>query len=58
MGCSMSSLDLGSCDRVKVFRNDGRGGFEEVTRQWGLDNQLEDSTSITPTTTATVGSIC
>jgi hypothetical protein len=28
------------CDSLKAYRNDGRGGFEEVTRAWGLDEQL------------------
>jgi hypothetical protein len=28
------------CDHAKAFRGDGRGGFEEVTRAWGLDEQL------------------
>ncbi len=28
------------CGSLKAFRNDGRGGFEEVTRAWGLDQQL------------------
>jgi hypothetical protein len=28
------------CDSLKAFRNDGRGGFEEVTEAWGLDQQL------------------
>ena len=28
------------CDHVKAFRNDGRGGFEDVTELWGLDEQL------------------
>ncbi|RMH17580.1 MAG: hypothetical protein D6696_15475 [Acidobacteria bacterium] len=28
------------CDHLKAFRNDGRGGFEDVTRAWGLDRQL------------------
>ena len=27
------------CDHMKAFRNDGRGGFEEVTEAWGLDTQ-------------------
>ena len=28
------------CDSLKAFRNDGRGGFEDVTEAWGLDIQL------------------
>ena len=28
------------CDHLKAFRNDGRGGFEDVTERWGLDHQL------------------
>ncbi|MDY7093129.1 MAG: CRTAC1 family protein [Acidobacteriota bacterium] len=28
------------CDHLKAFRNDGHGGFEDVTRAWGLDEQL------------------
>jgi hypothetical protein len=28
------------CDHLKAFRNDGRGGFEDVTVAWGLDEQL------------------
>jgi len=28
------------CDSLKAYRNDGRGGFEEVTQRWGLDRQL------------------
>lgn len=28
------------CDSLKAFRNDGRGGFEDVTKAWGLDAQL------------------
>ncbi|MCP4205128.1 MAG: CRTAC1 family protein [bacterium] len=28
------------CDHVKAFRNDGRGGFEDVSERWGLDSQL------------------
>jgi VCBS repeat protein/ASPIC/UnbV protein len=28
------------CDGMKAFRNDGRGGFEDVTRRWGLAGQL------------------
>lgn len=28
------------CEPMKAFRNDGRGGFENVTRAWGLDGQL------------------
>ncbi|HSL83724.1 MAG TPA: FG-GAP-like repeat-containing protein, partial [Thermoanaerobaculia bacterium] len=28
------------CAPMKAFRNDGRGGFEDVTRAWGLDVQL------------------
>ncbi|MEM6455169.1 MAG: VCBS repeat-containing protein [Acidobacteriota bacterium] len=27
------------CDHLKAFRNDGRGGFEDVTARWGLDVQ-------------------
>jgi Flp pilus assembly protein TadD len=27
------------CDHMKAFRNDGRGGFEDVTAAWGLDAQ-------------------
>jgi hypothetical protein len=28
------------CGPLKAFRNDGRGGFEDVTQRWGLDHQL------------------
>jgi hypothetical protein len=28
------------CDHMKAFRNNGRGGFEEVTEAWGLHEQL------------------
>ncbi|MCB1055751.1 MAG: CRTAC1 family protein, partial [Acidobacteria bacterium] len=28
------------CDHLKAFRNDGHGGFEDVTAAWGLDEQL------------------
>ena len=28
------------CDHLKGFRNDGRGGFEDVSEAWGLDAQL------------------
>jgi len=28
------------CEPMRAFRNDGRGGFEDVTRAWGLDGQL------------------
>jgi hypothetical protein len=28
------------CGPLRAFRNDGRGGFEEVTAAWGLDAQL------------------
>jgi VCBS repeat protein/ASPIC/UnbV protein len=28
------------CGPMKAFRNDGRGGFENVTKAWGLDAQL------------------
>jgi hypothetical protein len=28
------------CGPMKAFRNDGRGGFADVTRVWGLDGQL------------------
>jgi ASPIC and UnbV/FG-GAP-like repeat len=28
------------CGTLKAFRNDGRGGFEDVARAWGLDAQL------------------
>ncbi len=27
------------CAGMKAFRNDGRGGFEDVSRAWGLDEQ-------------------
>ena len=27
------------CDSLKAFRNDGAGGFENVTARWGLDQQ-------------------
>lgn len=27
------------CDSMKAFRNDGEGGFEDVTKAWGLDVQ-------------------
>ena len=28
------------CDSMHAFRNDGKGGFENVTASWGLDSQL------------------
>ena len=28
------------CDHLKAWRNDGRGGFEDVSAAWGLDTQL------------------
>lgn len=28
------------CEPMKAFRNDGRGGFTDVTSEWGLDHQL------------------
>ena len=28
------------CEPLKAFRNDGRGGFEDVSGRWGLDSQL------------------
>ncbi len=28
------------CHPMRAFRNDGRGGFEDVTAAWGLDGQL------------------
>ncbi|HVS16442.1 MAG TPA: VCBS repeat-containing protein, partial [Thermoanaerobaculia bacterium] len=28
------------CGPMRAFRNDGRGGFEDVTTAWGLDAQL------------------
>jgi hypothetical protein len=28
------------CEPMKAFRNDGTGGFETVTAEWGLDGQL------------------
>ncbi len=28
------------CGSLKAFRNDGRGGFEDVTAAWGLDEQF------------------
>ncbi len=28
------------CQPMKAFRNDGAGGFEDVTESWGLDGQL------------------
>ena len=28
------------CDGMKAFRNDGRGGFEDVSERWGLAGQL------------------
>ena len=28
------------CDSIKAFRNDGEGGFQDVTGAWGLDAQL------------------
>ena len=28
------------CDHLKAFRNDGAGGFEDVTEAWSLDGQL------------------
>jgi hypothetical protein len=31
---------LHPCEPMKAFRNDGEGGFEEVTAAWGLDGQL------------------
>lgn len=29
-----------ACDSLRAFRNQGRGRFREVTREWGLENQL------------------
>ncbi len=34
------SSTLDPCGSLKAFRNDGRGGFEDVTSVWGLDSQL------------------
>ena len=28
------------CDSMHAFRNDGKGGFENVTEAWGLSSQL------------------
>jgi hypothetical protein len=28
------------CDHFRAYRNDGKGGFEDVTERWGLSNQL------------------
>jgi hypothetical protein len=28
------------CDSFKAYRNDGEGGFEDVTETWGLSNQF------------------
>lgn len=28
------------CGPLKAFRNDGRGGFDDVSQAWGLDGQL------------------
>jgi ASPIC/UnbV protein/VCBS repeat protein len=28
------------CGPMKAFRNDGKGGFENVTKAWGLDSQF------------------
>ena len=29
-----------ACDSLRAFRNEGRGRFREVTRAWGLEDQL------------------
>jgi len=29
-----------ACDPLRAYRNDGQGGFEDVTRAWGLNGQL------------------
>jgi len=34
------SSSSGPCDPIQAFRNDGRGGFEDVAAAWGLDTQL------------------
>jgi len=34
------SSSMHPCEPMKAFRNDGRGGFEDVARRWGLDGQL------------------
>ena len=28
------------CDHIKAYRNDGEGGFEDLSKAWGLDEQL------------------
>jgi hypothetical protein len=33
------SSSLTPCGKLKAFRNDGRGGFEDVTSAWDLDDQ-------------------
>jgi hypothetical protein len=34
------SSSMHPCAPMKAFRNDGRGGFEDVAARWGLDSQL------------------
>ncbi len=34
------SSTMDPCGPLKAFRNDGRGGFEDVAAAWGLDGQL------------------
>jgi len=34
------SSTMDPCDHLKAFRNDGRGGFEDVSTAWGLEGQL------------------
>jgi hypothetical protein len=34
------SSSSGPCDPIRAFRNDGHGGFEDVSAAWGLDHQL------------------
>ncbi|HEX5759517.1 MAG TPA: FG-GAP-like repeat-containing protein [Thermoanaerobaculia bacterium] len=34
------SSSMHPCEPMKAFRNDGRGGFEDAARRWGLDAQL------------------
>ena len=34
------SSTMDPCGSLKAFRNDGKGGFEDVTAAWGLDGQL------------------
>jgi hypothetical protein len=34
------SSSSGPCDPLRAFRNDGHGGFDDVSAAWGLDHQL------------------